>query len=40
MEYYDENLFVQAVDKVIIGKGFEITFRLINTLELTEYGGK
>lgn len=40
LEYYDENLFIDTVDKIIIGKDSEITFRLINALELTEYGGK
>ena len=37
MEDYDENLFIHTVDKIIIGKDYEVTFRLINNLELTEY---
>lgn len=40
IEGYDENLFINTVDKIIIGENKEITFRLINTLELTEYVGK
>ncbi|OLS01940.1 recombinase family protein [Tissierella creatinophila] len=40
IEDYNENLFIHIVDKIIIGKNKEITFRLINTLELTEYVGK
>jgi DNA invertase Pin-like site-specific DNA recombinase len=40
MADYDENLLIDTVDKIIIGKGTEITFRLINTLEPTEYAGK
>ncbi len=40
LEDYDESLFVNIVDKIIIGKDSGITFRLINTLELTEYGKK
>lgn len=40
IEDYDENLFTHIVDKIIIGKNYEITFRLINKLELTEYVGK
>lgn len=44
MEAYDENLFLHTVNKVLIGSRGEITFRLINNLELTEYvdkgGGK
>ncbi len=40
MEDYDENLFIHTVDKIIIGKDYEITFRLINKLEPTEYIGK
>jgi hypothetical protein len=40
MADYDENLFIDTVDKIIIGKNTEITFRLINTLELTEYRRK
>ena len=37
IEEYDENLFISTVEKIIIGKDSEIAFRLINTLELTEY---
>ena len=37
MEDYQENLFIHTVDKVLIGKTGEITFRLINSLELTEF---
>ncbi len=37
IEDYDENLFLSTVDKIIIGKDHEITFKLINSLELTEY---
>ena len=40
IEDYDENLFIQTVDKIIIGQDSEITFRLINTLELTEHTRK
>lgn len=40
IEDYNENLFIHTVDKIIIGRNKEITFRLINTLELTEYVGK
>ena len=40
LEEYDENLFIQTVEKIIIGKNSAITFRFINTLELTEYKGK
>lgn len=36
MEEYQEELFTHTVDKVLIGKNGEITFRLINSLELTE----
>ena len=39
VEDYDENLFTHTVDKIIIGEDYEITFRLINKLELTEYVG-
>jgi len=35
MDCYDENLFINTVDNVLIGDG-EITFHLINHLELTE----
>jgi len=40
LEDYDENLFIETVDKIFIGKDSEIAFRLINTLELTENEGK
>lgn len=40
LEEYDENLFINTVEKIIIGKNSAITFRFINTLELTEYKGK
>lgn len=40
IEDYDENLFIHTVNKVIIKKDDEVTFRLINNLELTEYQGK
>lgn len=36
MEEYQEELFIHTVDKVFIGKNGDITFRLINNLELTE----
>lgn len=36
MEEYQEELFIHTVDKVLIGKDGDITFRLINNLELTE----
>ncbi len=39
LEAYSEDLFSQAVENVIIGKN-QITFRLINKLELTEPTGK
>jgi DNA invertase Pin-like site-specific DNA recombinase len=39
IEEYNEELFLQAVENVII-KGDRITFRLINKLELTEVNGK
>ena len=35
IDKYDKNLFINTVDKVLITKE-EITFRLINSLELTE----
>ncbi len=38
-EEYQEELFLQAVDTVIIQSG-RITFRLVNGLELTEVNGK
>jgi len=34
---YDVDLFIETVDKIIIGENKEVTFRLINNLELTEY---
>lgn len=37
MDGYDENLFINTVDKVLIGNDGLISFRLINNLELTEY---
>ncbi|MGB4658426.1 MAG: zinc ribbon domain-containing protein, partial [Mobilitalea sp.] len=43
MDAYDENLFINTVDKVLIGLDRAITFRLINGLELsenTEKGGE
>lgn len=40
MEEYNERLFIHIVDKIIVGKNQEITFKLINNLELTEYAGK
>ena len=40
LEEYDENLFINTVEKIIIEENSAITFRLINTLELTEYRGK
>jgi DNA invertase Pin-like site-specific DNA recombinase len=40
MDNYQEELFIHAVDKVLIGKNGDITFRLINNLELTEYRAK
>lgn len=36
MEEYQEELFIHTIDKVLIGKDGDITFRLINNLELTE----
>ncbi len=36
MEAYRENLFLQTTDKVIVQKNGQITFRLINRLELSE----
>jgi len=36
MEVYREDLFLQITDKVIIQKNGQITFRLINRLELSE----
>lgn len=36
MEAYREDLFLQTTDKVIIQKNGQITFRLINRLELSE----
>lgn len=40
IEEYRKDLLVNTVDKIIIGENHELTFRLINTLELTEYVGK
>lgn len=40
IEDYDENLFTNTVDKIIMGKDHDITFRFINNLELIEYAGK
>jgi len=40
IEEYDENLFLHTVENIIIGENYEITFKLINNLELTEYYGK
>jgi DNA invertase Pin-like site-specific DNA recombinase len=40
IEEYREDLFLQAIDKVIIQKNGHITFRLINRLELSESRGK
>lgn len=37
MEEYQDGNFLKAVDKILVGQGGEITFRLINKLELTEY---
>lgn len=37
IEDYDESLFLSIVDKIIIGKDHEISFKLINSLELTEF---
>ena len=39
MEDYDENLFTNTVEQVIVGKENTITFKLINGLELTEKVG-
>lgn len=36
IEEYREDLFLQAIDKVIVQKNGQITFRLINLLELSE----
>lgn len=36
MEEYQEELFIHTVDKVLIENNGDITFRLINSLELTE----
>ncbi len=36
MDEYQEELFIHTVDKVLIGKNGEITFKLINDIELTE----
>ena len=40
IEEYDENLFLNTVENIIIGENHEITFKLINNLEQTEYYGK
>jgi DNA invertase Pin-like site-specific DNA recombinase len=40
MDGYDENLFINTVDKVLIGNDGSITFRLINNLKLTDYSAK
>lgn len=40
LEEYDENIFMDTVEKIIIGKDSAIIFRLINTLELTEHRRK
>lgn len=40
IEEYREDLFLQAVDKVIVQNNGQITFRLINRLELSEPRGK
>jgi len=40
LDEYSEDLFLQAIDKVVIQENNQITFRLINRLELTEYCGK
>ncbi|MDD2493611.1 MAG: hypothetical protein PHE29_00280 [Tissierellia bacterium] len=37
MDDYQEELFIHTVDKVLIGKSGDITFKLINNLEVTEY---
>lgn len=37
LEEYDEDLFLQLIDQVIINENHAITFRLKNSLELTEY---
>jgi hypothetical protein len=36
IEKYREDLFLQAIDKVVVRKNGQITFRLINRLELSE----
>jgi len=40
MDAYDEKLFLHIVNRVLIGNSGEITFRLLNNLELTEYEDK
>lgn len=40
LDEYDEDLFINTVDKILIGNDGAITFRLINNLELTEYADK
>lgn len=36
IEKYREDLFLQAIDKIVVQKNGQITFRLINRLELSE----
>jgi len=40
IEEYREDLFLRAIDRVIVQKNGQITFRLINRLELSEPRGK
>ncbi len=40
IEDYKKDLFINIVDKIIIEENHDITFRLINSLELTETRGK
>jgi hypothetical protein len=40
IEEYGENLFLNTVENIIVGENHEITFNLINNLELTEHYGK
>ena len=40
IEEYDENLFIHTVENIIIGENHQITFKLINNLELIEHYGK
>jgi hypothetical protein len=37
IDEYQEELFIHTVDKVLMGNNGDITFRLINSLELTKY---